>query len=318
MHATGFVVLDLLVANGTVTPHAGGTAANVAINLAVLGWDTSVSGLLGDDPAGRLIVEELRAFGVSTANLVLRPDVETPVLIHEVLRNRHRFRFSCPVCSRKYAKHRPLPIGLAESAPPATVFFCDRTSAYAVACAERARSRGSWVVFEPGTPGRKDAFERLEQMSSIVRYSDDLRGSILDRLSQTQHHLEVCSLGAGGVRWRGRWRDEFFESWIDQPQAKLVDPVDPGGAGDWLTAGMLHAAAFGAKVSDAVSVGQELARLSCCAAGTRGLLALDEALKRVGSLRGNADFVWRPASPPSLSYPAEARECAAWFCPGAP
>ncbi len=56
-----------------------GGASNVANNLAALGAKTAISGIIGNDPKGRILTSELRKRGVDTKGLVI--DSERPTII---------------------------------------------------------------------------------------------------------------------------------------------------------------------------------------------------------------------------------------------
>lgn len=315
VHTTGFVALDLLVVDGAASAHAGGSAANIAINLALLGWPARVTGLLGGDDAGRAVVEDLRRHGVETSGLDLDAGARTPVVVHEVRDGRHRFRFSCPSCGRGYAKHRPLPAERAAASGPCDVFVFDRTSVYAVAAAEKARRDGALVVFEPGTPGRAAAFRQAVETADVFRRSHDLDDRLPDRLSESPPCLEIVGHGADGVRWRGRWRSESFPDWQAAPAEATAarDVVDPGGAGDWLTAGLVDSIVNGRLVADAIAQGQRLASLSCGFPGTRGWNA-DHAG------RAHFELLTGRRTDGHQAYALRTTrdgECAAWFCDSA-
>jgi fructokinase len=313
VHTTGFVALDLLVVDGLASAHAGGSAANIAINLGVLGWDARVSGLLGDDDAGRTVVRDLQSMGVDTSGLQLVPEARTPVVVHEVREGRHRFRFSCPNCGTAYAKHRPLPPERAAAAGSCDAFVFDRTTAYALAAAELARRDGSIVMFEPGTPGRPAAFRHAVQLAHLFRRSHDLDERVADRLPASPPGLEVVGHGAAGVRWRGTWGTESFPDWRAAPAetAAAVTVVDPGGAGDWLSAVLLDRLLASAPVPSAIADGQRLAALCCGFAGTRGLLACPE-----GRVQFERAIGRHPVAPPAAAQvmAVGSGQCSDWFC----
>lgn len=284
VHASGFVVLDLLVADGDLTPHVGGTAANVAINLSLLGWNAAVSGLVGEDPAGREIRSQLKAYGVDTSRLVSAPDVETPVVIHEVTRNRHKFRFSCPNCGSKYSRFRPLPPTEAGSAPEADVHFFDRASSYAIEVS-RLRRSDDVIVFEPGTPGRPAATASMVGLAHLFRSSGDLdlpnRALVSPNVDTNDNAAQIIGLGADGVKYRA----SVSHDWQRRPSRVSQPPVDAAGAGDWLTACLLDGLDMttlrALDVTDedldrAVDRGLDFAAACCRHLGTRGLVETEE------------------------------------------
>lgn len=311
VHTSGFVVLDLLVADGRMKPVVGGTAANVATNLALLGWQSTVSALLGDDRAGREIVRQLAEYGVNTSGIVLDPDVQTPVLLHEVVRGRHKFRFSCPHCGVKYAKFRPLAPTCAPAAPEAAVHFFDRASSYAIKIARSVRDRAV-VVFEPGTPGRPPATAALAAACHILRVSSDLG---VDAAGEdTSPQVQIVGLGADGVRYRlpGEQGWTHLASRLDGPL------VDAGGAGDWLTSGTLDTIPLGSigggslqsvALEKAITSGLRLAAGCCQFEGTRGQVGTTAWAAATRYQRAAKTFV-----PDLPSYATgDCADCEAWF-----
>jgi fructokinase len=311
VHASGFVVLDLLVADGKMKPVVGGTAANVATNLALLGWQSSVSALLGDDRAGREIVRQLSEYGVHTSNVVLDPKVRTPVLLHEVVTGRHRFRFSCPHCGAKYAKFRPLAPTCAPSAPETAIHFFDRASSYAIKIAQSVRDQAV-VVFEPGTPGRPPATAALAAASHILRVSSDLG---IDAAAEgTSSQVQIVGLGEAGVRYRLAGEQDWthLDSRLDGPL------VDAAGAGDWLTSGMLSTIPLecvsdgslqSADLEKAVENGLLLAAGCCQFEGTRGQVGTGVWAAATKYQTAASSFV--PELPTYAT--ADCTDCEAWF-----
>jgi len=62
----------------------GGTATNVAVAAARLGWRSAVISRTGEDPFGRFIHQSLRGFGVDDGAVTAVPDLPTPVTFCEI------------------------------------------------------------------------------------------------------------------------------------------------------------------------------------------------------------------------------------------
>lgn len=273
--SVGYVVLDVVLHQGGIGQRAGGTAGNVAANLAFFGWDSTVAALHGDDPAGIHLRADLARAGVNGAALFERPDMITPVVVHEVLDAGHRYRFGCPECGRRFPNFRPISPAMAESALRGVepdVLFVDRVSRASALMARQVRARGGLVVFEPSIGGG-DRFRELVELAHVVKYSaeqQDHRDSRLRPASADQ--LQVMTMGANGLRWRfgaKRWRSV---------SAFQTEVVDAGGAGDWTTAAFLAAVGWTSPddmcveaVEPALKRAQAVAALSCQVLGARGL-----------------------------------------------
>ena len=105
---SGFVALDVVRSDQHVWMRAGGTAGNVAANLAYFGWKARIAGLIGRDEAGRIVSRDLSDAGVDTSDLYQHDEVGTPLILHEINGKSHRFKFGCSVCGRPYHRYRPL------------------------------------------------------------------------------------------------------------------------------------------------------------------------------------------------------------------
>ena len=288
----GHVVLDVVIHEGGIGHSAGGTAGNVAANLAYFGWDSTVAAQHGDDPAGRHLRADLARAGVAATALIQRQAMTTPVVLHEVLSASHRFRFGCPQCGRRFANFRPLPPKIAarivQHVNP-DLLFVDRVSRASALMAHFVRDRGGLVVFEPSMESGSDRFRKLVELAHILKFSADRHDAQDPELRPgSSSQLQIVTAGAEGARWRrgrGRWRDVA---------AFQTDVVDAGGAGDWTTAALI--AALGCTTPDdlanqdipeALRRAQAVAALSCQVLGARGLstaLSRKDLKKRVDAL----------------------------------
>jgi fructokinase len=228
----GYVALDLISYEERLTHRAGGTAANVAANLAFLGWKARLAGVLGADSVGRAVVNDLKDSDVSVDDIELRSG-GTPLVVHEIRAKGHRFYFHCPECGRRFPKYRPLSEATARSIAERLdpdLFFFDRASKSTAILAEELRRKGAVVMFEPSTNGRE--FERCFEAAHIFKYSSDRSGAIAELRSRTKPKLEIVTDGKRGVR------ATFGNKSIQLP-AFEVEVVDAAGAGDWTTAGLV-------------------------------------------------------------------------------
>jgi fructokinase len=272
--AVGYIVLDVVEASGLVRRSAGGTAGNVAANLAWLGVRAGVLARVGVDPAGEMIVNDLRSEGVDVTHVHRSPEVESPVLIHQIDQSgQHRYLFSCPDCGRKFAPHRPATVDQANRAsePAPKILFSDRASLASLSLMERVRATGGLVVFEPNGPGREQLTARAIALADVLKVSAD-RVQSLDGLIKrpSDNQLQIQTFGSEGLAYRfgsGKWlKQEPFSTNV----------ADPGGAGDWVTAGFLACLREDGRptpvtVPSALRFGQALASLSCRFLGARGL-----------------------------------------------
>jgi fructokinase len=275
----GFVALDTLVDDNVLGYMAGGTAGNVAAALAFLGWEATVAAVVGGDEAGTRLRRDLARAGVRTRYVTVRKESATPQVIHELLDEGHRYHFRCYDCGRRLAKSLPPPEALAatilEEQPDPDVFLFDRASRFSVALAEEYTKRGTIVFFEPATRGRPELVARAYAAATIVKCADDSPTDVGSLLRLRDDRTFIVTSGANGVRFRHGQRNIRR---LQAPAAPTV--IDAAGAGDWTTAGLLHALLvddrtarmFSEKdIEGAVGWGQAAAALNCAWRGARGI-----------------------------------------------
>jgi fructokinase len=314
---TGYVALDVVCHDGSVRQVAGGTAANVAANLAYLGWRSSLIGRIGDDAPGRRIAHDLDRAGVELLGRIHDTAVETPVVVHRVTPPNHSFAFKCPVCERRSPRFSP-PSGdgyesgeLLAAAEPPDLVFADRMSSFSVQLLERYAGR-SLIMVEPSARGKEGPAARSAELADVLKWSheltDELHGVMLE---PRPGQLQIETLGAEGLRFR-----VGGEGWRSSA-APSVDPVDTAGAGDWLTAAFLDAlpslrieSLTRARIHAALDQAQAVAALSCLHVGARSLA--DLPLER---MRADADRLRKGDPPPAaVLAPAGRRSRAGGVC----
>jgi fructokinase len=271
--AAGYAPLDIVQYQGRRWYAAGGTAGNVAAILGFLGWDSSLVADYGDDAAARRITHDLQTANVSLQYVRLDPAATTPRLVHDIDHTGHRYRFRCPDCSRSFPMSRPLTLARARAiidlAPSADVFFFDRCNAGTLLLAEHFASRGSLVVFEPSRAARPDWNRRALMAANIVKSASD-RDTGLANATPRAKQSWVLTGGASGVTYR------YGPNLASHAPAFSYPVVDAAGAGDWATAGLIHALAGQiptrkTDLTDALHWAQALAAISCGSPGARGL-----------------------------------------------
>jgi fructokinase len=303
----GFVALDTLLSHKVLRYAAGGTAGNVAASLAFLGWDAAVAAVVGDDEAGVRLRRDLATAGVDITDIAIRKHARTPQVIHDIKGPVHRFLFRCSGCGRRLAKSQPPPRSLVDEIlderPDPDVFFFDRASLFAVTLAEAYAERGVLVFFEPATPGRAPLVTRACRAAHIVKMSQESPVSPLPRRKSGTLQTLIVTAGANGARLRhGSAKARQLASF---PNVRVADAA---GAGDWTTAGFLHALLAtrpfnrnftSPALVEALRWGQAIATLSCRWHGARGLarnMTAADLEVRVASLLAGADD---PAPSPS-------------------
>lgn len=278
--SVGYCTVDVIHSSGTISHRAGGTACNVAANLAYLGWKASVVARLGRDAAGRRLRGDLQLGGVDVSLMEDDANVESPVIVQEVTSPRHRFLFRCPSCGRRFPRYRPISrphlASLFDRLPFADVFFMDRASSSALSLAAELRRRGALIVFEPSSPGVAKRTLAAAEAAHVLKCSHERQARITPELMAPRAgQLQIETLGDRGLRFRQGLGD--WETLVPP----VVSVVDSAGAGDWLTAAFLSefvAPGPGAvprpEVREALTQAQGLAALSCCFVGARTMAKL--------------------------------------------
>lgn len=271
--SVGYLVLDVVTTTHVIGRSAGGTAGNVAANLAWLGRSAGLLARIGDDYAGEFLRADLSDAGVETTHVHRSEDVETPILIQRLTDSGPKYLFSCPVCSYKFASHRPATREQAEEAAAAAprILFVDRASKASLDLMLRVKAQGGIVMFEPNGPGRQNLTAKAIALADILKVSEDRiqsLGSLLHSTPPKQVH--VRTRGGQGLEFR------IGESAWHVRRARRARVKDSAGAGDWVTAGLLAHLAEDSRlsyrnVSGGLSLGQELAALSCAFVGARGM-----------------------------------------------
>lgn len=282
---TGLIVLDMLKTDdaANLRSWAGGSCANVLTILSYLGWQSYPVARIGDDEVAEAVLSDLQTFGVRTDWVFRDASLRTPVIL-EILHNEahgiptHKFQFVCPECGHWFPQYRPIlaktATSICGSLPIPKVFYFDRVSRGALELAEYAKSKGAVVFFEPSGIKDPKLFVEGLRISDIVKYScdrlqPDLPGNVVIP-------LEVETLGSEGLMYRIRGSD-----WKVMTGYR-VSVKDTAGAGDWCSAGLIHALfALGTssvadssedRIADALDFGQILAATKCMFEGPRSFM----------------------------------------------
>lgn len=310
----GLFALDVIVRldGSKSSAGLGGSAGNVLSILGALGWSAAPVGVLGDDPAARMIYRDFERVGADTRLLRRSGACSTPVIFqHQLERSTgsahatHRFTFACPSCG---ARRRPQwdddpdASEVRAALPQATVFYLDRPTRLGVELAEGYARQGAAVVFEPSAVGDDPAlFARAVRCAQVVKYADERIGE-LSAFDMRDDAVEIQTRGARGLRFR------FASSgsgWTHLPAFALPFIHDTAGAGDWTTAGLLFDL-FGAQgspsplqernIGRSLAFGQILATLNCMTEGARGLLFAWPPEQIVETARSLADLLLQTPS----------------------
>ncbi len=286
----GFVALDLVFegkekAEPSFT-FAGGSCGNVLTILAYLSWDSIPVIRLKDDEEAKQLVADLERWKVDTRFIHTERTGTTPVVVQRICTSingdpYHRFEWRCPSTGLWLPRYRPLPQRLAleisSKLPKPQVFYFDRVTKSSLFLAAQARADGALVFFEPSSCD-EELFAKGAAVADILKYSQE-RIYKAPKLSRpTQPRLEIQTLGADGLRYR--LQNSGLRKWNSLPAVPVAGFKDAAGAGDWCSAGILHALGQRGRapflrvaestIQKALRYGQVLAAINCLYAGARG------------------------------------------------
>jgi len=289
----GFVTLDVTLDQTSRVTYrgVGGTTGNVLSILAFFGWRSVPVVRVGSDRIGREVLREFSELGVDVRYMGAESALETPLTFQFATQpaSPPRYSFECPSCGKARRFTRELiDTGFRaamDDVSSTNVFFFDRVTHGAVEMAEAAREGGAVVFFEPSSVVADTAlFAKALRASHVVKYSADrIAGSLSDLLDSG--FVEIQTMGARGLRFR---KHSLAPDWVTLPALHVNGVADTSGAGDWCSAGFIHALEQIAKdcapqdlsyneVYESLRRAQAIAALSCRHVGARGLMRAIEA-----------------------------------------
>ena len=281
---SGLAVLDVIFRAGSDEPKfmAGGSCCNVLTILSYMGWKSFPVVRLGRDIEGDRIVEDITAWGVQDRFVERDPGMNTPRIIQRTYaRKNPRHTFS-PRCAhgKRLPYARPFRLSslrqIEDRIPAAHVFYFDRATPSSLEIARRQKRLGALIVFEPPRLRDEKNFRACMEISDILKHCGDAEP---EDYGCNRTPLEIQTRGGKGLRYRTAGMLPRTE-WTYLEAFDVCGLVDAAGAGDWLTAGLIHALirnnawqniTIGA-LQDSLLFGQSLAALNCLCSGARGLM----------------------------------------------
>jgi sugar/nucleoside kinase (ribokinase family) len=254
----------------------GGCAANVAVDLAKMGVPASVVGRVGDDVAGRVVIDMLRQRGLDVSAVSQSAGVDTSqTLIVNVAGQDRRFIHTFGANAEFRASDIPLDrierckvLYLGGYLLMANVRQDELVPVFAA-----ARSAGARTVLDVVTPGHEGYLSRLERLLPYVdvflpnSHEAEMITGERDPVRQAEmfHRMgagtAIVTLGGDGAVIVG-------ERVRVRAGAYAVDFVDGSGGGDAFDAGYVYGLLHGMGTEDCVRVASALGASCVRAVGT--------------------------------------------------
>ncbi|WP_254534799.1 carbohydrate kinase family protein [Halomarina litorea] len=212
----------------------GGSAANVACTLASLDVTASLFGSVGEDQTGRLVCEELDAFGVDTANIVRVAGHETSTKYLVVDGTGEVMVLSNAGANEAFA---PDDLDTTTLAAADHLHLTSQRPATAAALAELADERGIVVSFDPGRRIADRDYAATLANTDVLFLNEREAATLSERESFADLVSEatvVVKHGGQGATVHRPGRE------LDHP-GYPVEAVDTTGAGDAFAAGYIAA-----------------------------------------------------------------------------
>ena len=237
--------------------HCGGTSANTALALSKLGINTSFLGSIGDDFAGRLILDELKRNNIDTDLVQVRKDLNTVNVICLIEDNGERHLWGYPRINVANGQLNIEQIDI-DKIKMASWFHCSGMTMLNNGNIKYVLPDLYKIAHESGVPTSFDFNTRVaskalldekayEAIEKLLPYVDFLTGSALDeficfhetddykdsaRYFAKNHKCVIARLGKQGAFVISGGKEEIIKSYD-------VDVINTTGAGDSFNAGFI-------------------------------------------------------------------------------
>jgi D-beta-D-heptose 7-phosphate kinase/D-beta-D-heptose 1-phosphate adenosyltransferase len=271
-----------------------GGAANAAMNLAALGCEVHLVGVIGRDWAGSWLLGHLRSNGIGTSGVVLSPDRGTIVKTRVMARSQHMLRIDRePREPIEDAEVRRMLAAIRKLSKRAAGMLCSDYSKGVLsvpvlrACLGRGRA---FTVVDPKsrdfrryrgahllTPNERELMEASGDSDQALR--GDLVVRRRARMVMRRHGFKalLVTRGASGMDLFVSGRKQIQNTHIAALQRHEV--FDVTGAGDTVAAAMVMGGASGLELTEAARLANAAAGLVVGSVGTA--VADRDALERI-------------------------------------
>ncbi len=272
-----FPVADDEVVIDDLKTLAGGSAANVAVGVARLGYKSTFIGLIGTDYFGNFLIDEFKKEGVDTSHIE-RIEGSSGIVFAAVNKKCERVMYSSEgigsLFSTEYIQDDCLKS--ARFIHLSNIAANGALEAFQLV-AKKAKENGSRVIFDPGCIF---AEEDLETLSALLRHcyivkSNKLEAKMMTGTEGEEAARKILETGVENVIITEGLdgcivgnRDKIKR--IPLMPKRKIKVVDLTGAGDSFAAGLLVALLKNIPLDDAVEFAMQIGSLSTENEGGRG------------------------------------------------
>jgi ribokinase len=258
--------------------YLGGMGSNVAVALARLEVPTAFMGKIGTDHAARLLLENLKENHVDISSLSLEKlnSLQTLVLSDQEGK-RYLFVIGSKNAALSITSPKEIDWDMVKNCK--IVYIGEVFVEMASTIANFAKTQGKTVIYRPGAPYLKFGVEKLDDILEhadifilnnigwkILRESSKRRLETPTNLLKENLNTVIITKGAEGCETYTS--KERFISPIPETLLKRFKVVDPTGAGDAFSAGVIKGLLEGWSLKKAISYGQVVSAIKCSRIGT--------------------------------------------------
>ncbi len=257
--------------------YPGGMGSNVSVALSKLGVPAAFFGRIGNDSTGRSLLENLARnnVGLSNAHVVDAPSLQTLILSDN---QKHRWLFVVG------SSHHAISLKSLEEIDWKIVDHCkvvyigEVFTEIASSVADYARTRNKAVIYRPGVPymllGVENLRRILEHATLFILNKagwKQLKNASKERIETPADLLKygtekvLLTKGAEGCEIFSADTHQRFS--VPPQLQRKFKPIDPTGAGDGFSAGLIKGLLNNWSVNKAVVYGQAVASITCSRVG---------------------------------------------------
>ena len=272
--------------------YAGGMGANVAVALARLKVPVSFVGRIGSDFVGRLLLDGLRKSGVGISNVNVTPQRSLRTLIFRDKKKTRRL-FTLGSSEHAISITSPSEIDWELLNQCKIVYIGEVFTEIAATIASYAKSNNKLVIYRPGVPYMRLGVEKLEDVlkHTSIFILNKMGWGILHNFSRNtvKTPADLITFGPpevivtkGAEGCDAYTKQGHFAVSVPPDLCDKFEIVDPTGAGDSFSAGLIKGLLEGWTLRKAIAFGQVAACITCSRVGTSAFPTLEEveALKR--------------------------------------